>query len=398
MTGYVFEILFWCSFIIVLYTYIGYGVVLYGLVKFKHFFCTLDQTFPEQGFPSVTLFITAYNEEKIIDEKMSNCRELEYPKEKLKIIWVTDGSNDRTNDLLAQYSDVTVYHTPERKGKTAAINRGMQFIATPFTVFTDANTMLNSEALTEIAEHFRNPQVGCVAGEKRIAIKEKDNASSGGEGFYWKYESKLKSWDSRLYSAVGAAGELFAIRTELFETMPEDTLLDDFILSMRIAQKGYKIAYCDTAYALETGSADMKNEEKRKVRIAAGGLQSICRLSSLLIPNPFHLGILRFQYISHRVLRWSVSPPLLFLLLPVNVLLVILSPDQILYTITLILQILFYIMAMAGNFLQQRRIKVKILFIPYYFIFMNVNVIKGFFYLRKFRGKGTWEKAERGKK
>lgn len=110
MTGYVFEILFWCSFIIVLYTYIGYGVVLYGLVKFKHFFCTLDQTFPEQGFPSVTLFITAYNEEKIIDEKMSNCRELEYPKEKLKIIWVTDGSNDRTNDLLAQYSDVTVYH------------------------------------------------------------------------------------------------------------------------------------------------------------------------------------------------------------------------------------------------------------------------------------------------
>lgn len=398
MTGYVFEILFWCSFIIVLYTYIGYGVVLYGLVKFKHFFCTLDQTFPEQGFPSVTLFITAYNEEKIIDEKMSNCRELEYPKEKLKIIWVTDGSNDRTNDLLAQYSDVTVYHTPERKGKTAAINRGMQFITTPFTVFTDANTMLNSEALTEIAEYFRNPQVGCVAGEKRIAIKEKDNASSGGEGFYWKYESKLKSWDSRLYSAVGAAGELFAIRTELFETMPEDTLLDDFILSMRIAQKGYKIAYCDTAYALETGSADMKNEEKRKVRIAAGGLQSICRLNSLLIPNPFHLGILRFQYISHRVLRWSVSPPLLFLLLPVNVLLVILSPDQILYTITLILQILFYIMAMAGNFLQQRRIKVKILFIPYYFIFMNVNVIKGFFYLRKFRGKGTWEKAERGKK
>ena len=132
---------------------------------------------------------------------------------------------------------------------------------------------MNKEALKEIVRLFQNPKVGCVAGEKRIAEKSKDNAASGGEGLYWKYESTLKSLDWRLYSAAGAAGELFAIRRCLFEEMETDTLLDDFILSMRIVMNGYRIAYCASAYAIEGGSADMIEEEKRKVRIAAGGLQ-----------------------------------------------------------------------------------------------------------------------------
>ena len=133
----------------------------------------------------------------------------------------------------------------------------MQYVSTPIVIFTDANTNLNTEALIEIANAFTNPKVGCVAGEKRIIVKEKDNAASGGEGIYWKYESALKSLDSRLYSTVGAAGELFAIRRELFEEMNADTLLDDFTLSLRIAMRGYTIKYCAEAYAMETGSADM---------------------------------------------------------------------------------------------------------------------------------------------
>ena len=162
-----------------------------------------------------------------------------------------------------------------KTGKTAALNRGIHFVTTPIVVFTDANTHLNREALRKIVHAFANPETGCVAGEKRIAVQAKDNAASGGEGLYWKYESALKKLDSRLYSAVGAAGELFAIRRELFEEMPADTLLDDFILSLRIVMRGYTIAYCADAYAVENGSADMREEEKRKVRIAAGGLQSV---------------------------------------------------------------------------------------------------------------------------
>lgn len=384
---------FWIAAIIVLYTYIGYGLLLYLLVKIKEKRHPVQPLYLQKPTPTATLLIAAYNEEDIVDLKMENCNRLNYPKGKLNIVWVTDGSTDNTNLKLAEYPEITVLYVPERKGKTAALNRGMQYIHTPFTVFTDANTMLNQEAIREILTPFSDPAVGCVAGEKRIVVEDKDNAAAGGEGFYWRYESKLKSWDSRLYSTVGAAGELFAIRTSLFKTMPEDTLLDDFVLSMSIASQGYKIAYRDAAYAIESASADIGNEQKRKVRIAAGGLQAIWRLLPLL--NIFRHGILSFQYISHRVLRWSITPVLLFLLFPLNILLVSLKPEQTGYMILLVLQSLFYLMAIGGSILQRRHIKVKILFIPYYFVFMNLNVIKAFFYLQKHKGTGAWEKAKR---
>lgn len=388
------EILFWICIFLVFYTFIGYGIILYFLVKLKEALVPAPIRYEPGEWPEITLFIAAYNEEAIVDAKMENCFQLNYPPQKLKILWITDGSNDKTNEKLGRYPEVSVHYIPQRKGKTAALNRGIQFVETPFVIYTDANTMLNKEAIHEIIKEFSDPRVGCVAGEKRIAVDNKDQAAAGGEGFYWTYESKLKEWDSRLYSAVGAAGELFAIRTSLFEPLPEDTLLDDFILSMRIAQNGYKIAYCKSAYALEKGSADIKNEEKRKVRIAAGGLQSIKRLGNLLIPNPFHLGLLRFQYISHRVLRWSITPIALFLLPFLNIILVWLNP-QLIYILLLAFQILFYLLAVCGALVQRKKIKIKILFIPYYFLFMNANVLKAFFSLHKYKGKGTWEKAQR---
>lgn len=384
---------FWLSIAIVFYTYIGYGIILFILVRIKEKIHPPSPLKLQAPLADVTLFIAAYNEEKIVEEKMENCHNLNYPKEKLHIVWVTDGTTDATNNKLATYPEVTILFSPERKGKTAALNRGMQFIKTPYTIFTDANTMLNPEAIREIMTCFSDPKVGCVAGEKRIESKDKDAAAAGGEGFYWRYESKLKSLDSRLYSAVGAAGELFAIKTDLFKTMPTDTLLDDFILSLEIARQGYKIAYCDRAYAIESGSADMYEEQKRKVRIAAGGLQSIARLKGLL--NIFKYGILSFQYISHRVLRWSITPVLLFLLFPLNLTLA-LTQTSVLYDTMLILQIIFYILAWTGAIMAKKQIKIKILFIPYYFTFMNLNVLKAFSYLNKHKGKGTWEKAKRG--
>ncbi len=174
--------------------------------------------------------------------------------------------------------------------------------------------------------------------------------------FYWRYESKLKAWDSKLYSAVGAAGELFAIRTEIIQPHARRHFTDDFILSLRIAMQGYKIAYCDKAYAIESGSADMHEEQKRKVRIAAGGLQSIARLKGLL--NLFKYGTLSFQYISHRVLRWSVTPALLFLLFPLNLILVI-AQGASLYKIIIILQIIFYVLACLGAIMAKKTDKNK---------------------------------------
>ena len=388
------QILFWLSLFLVFYTHLGYGILLYMLVKLKELFVkpVRRQLPPDKRLPDVTLFITAFNEEEVVDEKMRNCLGLDYPADKLHIVWTTDGSNDSTNQRLENWPQATVHFQPLRQGKTAAMTRGMMLVDTPLVVFTDANTMLNREAIREIVRAFEDPKVGCVAGEKRIAVQEKDGAAAGGEGIYWKYESALKRLDYRLYSAVGAAGELFAIRTSLFEQMPPDTLLDDFILSLRIAMRGYKIAYSKEAYALESASLNMREEEKRKVRISAGGLQSVWRLRGLL--NMFRYGILSFQYVSHRVLRWTLTPVVLFALLPLNLLLA--CTGHTLYTVILALQLAFYLMGYLGYKMEQRNLRNKLLFIPYYFLFMNINVIRGYSYLAKHKGTGAWEKAKRG--
>lgn len=387
----VIEILFWIGIGIVFYTYLGYGIVLYLMVKIKELFVKPRSPLLPEPLPEATLLIAAYNEEAIVASKMVNCRQLDYPADKLRLVWITDGSNDNTNERLKEYPEVTVLYQPRRQGKTAALNRAIPYVKTPYVIFTDANTMLNKGAIKEIIRQFSDPRVGCVAGEKRVEIQAEQGATAG-EGIYWKYESALKRLDYRLYSTVGAAGELFAIRTSLFEQMPPDTLLDDFILSLRIAMRGYKIAYSKEAYALESASLNMREEEKRKVRISAGGLQSVWRLRGLL--NIFRYGILSFQYISHRVLRWTLTPVVLFALLPLNLLLA--CTGHTLYTVILALQLAFYLLGYLGYKMEKRNIRNKLLFIPYYFLFMNINVIRGYSYLAKHKGTGAWEKAKRG--
>ena len=384
-------ILFWAGVFLVFYTYLGYGILLWMLVKVREAVRpALRRDFPADP-PEVTLLIAAYNEQDVVAGKMANCLALNYPADRLRIMWITDGSTDRTGELLAAYPGVTVLHDARRGGKTAALNRALEFIRTPLVVFTDANTMLNPEAVREIVRCFEDPQVGCVAGEKRVAGTDRTGAAAT-EGLYWKYESKLKELDYRLHSAVGAAGELFAVRRELWQTLPEDTLLDDFVCSMLIAAQGCKIAYCKDAYALETPSADMREEGKRKQRIAAGGLQSVWRLRKLL--NPFRYGVLWFQYVSHRVLRWTLTPVVLAALLPLNVAL-LWSGHPALYGTTLALQCAFYLAALAGWALERSGHRNRLLFVPYYFLFMNLNVFRGAWYLATHRGRGAWEKARR---
>lgn len=396
-TYIVLVVLFWFFLFVLFYAYLGYGIVLVGLVKIKEMFKkrVLPELPKNEELPSVTLFITAFNEEDVVHEKMVNCLELDYPDEKFEIVWCTDGSDDGTNDLLAQYEKVRVLYDPARNGKTAAMNRGVRFVDSDLIVFTDANTMVNKEAIRLIVQRFMNPKVGCVAGEKRIADKETDGAAGGGEGIYWKYESALKAYDDRLYSAVGAAGELFAVRRELFFEMNKDTLLDDFIMSLTIAMQGYTIAYTPDAYAEEAGSADMVEEEKRKVRIAAGGLQSVWRLRPLL--NPFKYGVLSFQYVSHRVLRWTLAPAMLFLMFPINIFLAFVPTWNLFYSILLLGQVLFYALGLTGYALAKRKIKHKLLFIPYYFLFMNWNCIRAvpYLYKKNKQGTGAWEKSKR---
>jgi len=389
------KILFWACLLIVFYTYLGYGIILYIIIRLKRFFKgkPLKAALPsDEELPTMTLMICAYNEEDVVAEKMENTLAIDYPKEKFRIMWVTDGSNDRTNELLKVYPEVDIVFSPERRGKSAALKHGLQELQTRYVTFTDANTMLNADALREIARLFMDPTVGCVSGEKRVAAKKDGEMAAEGEGLYWRYESTLKKWDSELYSTMGAAGELYAIDPTLIREVPDEALLDDFMMSMYVVMDGKRIAYAPNAYAQEYGSANIHEESKRKRRIAAGGLQSIWWLRSML--NPFRQPLVTFQYVSHRVLRWSITPIAMVFLLIINIALVALGCHS-LYTIILGLQLFFYLMAFAGWIQNRYGHKNKLLYAAYYFVFMNLNVFRGMVYLRNHGKNGAWEKAKR---
>ena len=389
------KILFWATLLIVFYTYIGYGILLYIIIRLKRLLkgAPLQQAMPvDEELPTMTLMICAYNEEDVVKEKMENTLALDYPKDKFRIMWVTDGSNDHTNELLKAYPEVDIVFSPERKGKTAALKHGLRELKTRYVAFTDANTMINSGALREIARLFSDPTVGCVSGEKRVAARKAGEMAAEGEGLYWKYESTLKRWDSELYSAMGAAGELYAIDPKLCREVPDEALLDDFMLSMYVVLAGKRIAYTPEAFAREYGSANIYEESKRKRRIAAGGLQSIWWLRSML--NPLRQPLVTFQYVSHRVLRWSITPIAMVLLLLANIALVVMGAGAV-YTVMLILQAIFYLMALAGWLQNRIGYKNKLLYTAYYFVFMNFNVFRGMAYLRTHGKSGAWEKAKR---
>lgn len=384
------EIIFYILIGIIIYTYLGYGAILF---TYNKLFSKANSSNIEDYQPEVTVVVAAYNEKDYIAKKIKNTLNQNYPSDKLKVLVIADGSTDSKPLIASRFNNVEVMHRPERMGKTAALNRAMSEVKTPLVFFTDANAMLNEDAIKNMVYRFADKKVGCVAGEKRVLTIEEYGAVGGGEGLYWKYESILKTQDDKFYSAVGAAGELFGVRTHLYNHQPKDTILDDFMISMEIAEKGYTIAYEPNAYALEAPSANMKEELKRKVRISSGGLQSIMRLLPLL--NILKYGKLSFSYLSHRVFRWTLAPIALLMLFPINLILV--SSGDSLFIITFILQVLFYSSAAVGYYFAMKNKKVKLLYVSFYFTFMNYSVFPAILRLIKGSATSVWERSERAK-
>ncbi len=384
------EILFWTFIVIIFYAYFGYGILLYGLVKIKEFLTKKYTIINPRFEPTVTFIVPCYNEIDILESKVLNTLQLDYPKEKLQVLFITDGSADGSQIMLEQFTDIEVLHDPIRRGKSAAENRSVAHAQGEIIIFSDANTVLPSNTIKNMVRHYINPEIGAVSGEKRISQGEKENAAGAGEGFYWKYESMLKRFDARLHTVVGAAGELFSFRKHLFHPLEEDTILDDFVLSLRITQAGYRVMYDPTATATETASANSHEELKRKIRICAGGWQAMSRLGSLF--NFFKHPILTFQYVSHRVLRWTLAPLFLLCLLPINIYLAAQNPS---YLSILYAHIIFYVLAWIGFILEKKEIKIKAFFIPYYFTMMNYAAIAGFLRFTNGKQSSVWERSER---
>lgn len=385
-------LLFWISFSLLFFCYAGYGILLFGLNRIKNLF---KKKKSQQSFinPPVTIIIAAFNEKAVLEQKIRNTLAIDYPPDLLTIIFITDGSSDGSDEIVRKNPRITLLHQPQRQGKLAALKRAMQFVQTDIVVFSDANTMLNTGCIKKIVAHYNDDKVGGVAGEKKIAKQLQISPVGEAEGLYWQYESFLKQQDSDFYTVVGAAGELFSIRTSLFRQTEDNIILDDFIISMNVCLDGYKIKYEPEAFAVELPSASLTEEGKRKVRISAGAYQSIGFLKECL--NFFRHPLLSFQYICRRLLRWIVCPPMLVILLITNFIIVYQQPGASFYEWTLYAQLVFYFLAIPGWWLIYSGKSAGWLTIPFYFVFMNYCLIKGFIRFKQGRYSVLWEKSLR---
>lgn len=379
-------LIFWGALAVVLYTYLGYPLVvaIWARAVRRNAAPKAEEAFE----PEVTLVVPAYNEAPILAVKVRNCLALDYPADKLQLLFITDGSTDQSETVLANFPEVRHLHMPARAGKAMAENRAIRHVASPYVIFTDCNTLLNPAAVRELMQHYRDPCVGAVSGEKRV--QPDGNTSGAGEGLYWRYESRLKQCDSDIFSLMGAAGELVSFRTVLFHPLEADTILDDFVQSMRLVDAGYRVVYEPNAYATEPPSFSLKDEMERKVRICAGGWQAMARLPTLLDPRR---PVVAFLYISHRVLRWSLTPLLLALLLPLNAGLALTYGNW--YGILMRLQFGFYGAAGLGWVLAAQGRTAGPLLVPLYFTMMNVAVFRGFGRFVRKAQPAAWDKAQR---
>lgn len=291
--------LFWICVGSIVYTYAGYPAILALVARFR----------PEPGpFPAaeplVTLLIAAYNEEAEIARKLENSLALDYPADKLQILIVADGSSDRTPEIVREYADrgVELLYSPPRRGKMAAINRAIHEARGEIVLFSDANNRYDPDVIRELVGPFADPKVGAVSGAK--VIERGDGALGESEGLYWRYESFVKQQETRLAGCTAVAGEVLAIRRDLFESPPDEIINDDTHMGMRIIKRGYRIHYAPNARSYERVSQSAQDEVARRARIFAGRYQAIAYARELW---PLRRPVALWQIISHQTLRTLVA-------------------------------------------------------------------------------------------
>ncbi len=373
---------FWGSAFFLTMVYAGYPLGLTLLTKIR------KRSVEKKPFlPTVTLLVAAYNEEKVIEEKIQNALSLDYPKDKLKIMIASDGSTDQTNAIIQEYErDGILLHKYEpRRGKVSVLNRTIPVIESEITVLSDANTMYDPLAIKKLAENFADTSVGAVSGD---VILENDDLYLGkSEGAYYRYERYLQEKETEVGCMVGVDGAMYAIRTQLFDAPSDNIILDDFVISMNIARQGYRVVYEPEAIAFESGSTTTKNEFKRKVRVIAGAIQAMKQGEGL--PRFLNQPCFSMQFLFHKVMRWFV---------PIDLIVIFISNMTLLnepfYQIAFVLQVIFYLIAIFAIF---SNIEAKgLISIPFYFCMVNLaallGIIKGLANLQPV----TWEKVERG--
>lgn len=378
--------LFVISSILFLYNYFIYPFFIIIISKIKtdsH----IKQIKENADFPTISFIIAAYNEETVIEEKIKNTLSIDYPSDLMQIIVVSDGSNDSTPEIVEQYSTskVVSLHEPERNGKSAALNRGVAISTGSIIIFSDANNDFSDDSIKELVKHFTDPNIGAVTGAKHIYDNDKRQAAAG-DGLYWKYESKIKEAESHLGSITGAEGEILAVRKSIYKPINPSLINDDAAVTFNVVRSGSRILYEKNAKAYEEASKDLIDDFNVKVRMTAGGFQTLSGEKKYLFPPADWFS---FTFISHKVLRWFA---------PHFLLVIFIAPMFLLHRldmrIILTLQLIFYMISLFG-WLNRTKPLNKLIYIPMYFSAMNCALFIGFLRHINNNTKSIWKKAER---
>ena len=378
------KVVFWAAWCLILYTYVLFPLVLAICARrVKSTDQGRDETRDE--FPRVAMVVAAHNEARVIAEKLTNSWSLDYPADRFRLVVGSDGSSDNTVEILNACGDprLQVRRYAQRRGKISVLNDLIRETDADIVVMSDANTMFAPDALRLLVPHFSDPLVGCVSGE--LSLEQEGGVS--GEGLYWKYEGWIKRSESRLGFLIGCNGGIYALRRALYQPLPPSTIVEDFVLSMRVLEQGYRVRFEPAARATEPAAPSARAEMVRKVRIGAGGFQALGLTHRLL--HPRH-GICAFAFWGHKVLRWCV-PLLLVAALAANVALI----GTGVYHLLLGLQAAGAIVAgWAYNARSGARFPKWIRPISYFYL-MNYALLCGFFRFAFRTQRVTWDRASR---
>lgn len=381
----VFQYAFFISWGYILYVYVGYYALLAALATFIPKRIIIDDIY----CPQVSLIISAFNEEQVIEAKIKNSLALDYPRDRLEVLVVSDASTDSTDAIVSRYADeVRLIRQAVRKGKTSGLNLAVPQARGEIIVFTDANSMFDRDALRRLVRSFADPAVGCATGESRYR-DEMLSAVGRTEGLYWHYEAKLKALESQICSMVGADGAIYAIRKHLYETLrPED--INDFVNPLQIVAKGYSSIYEPSAVCYEDTAGDFRKEFNRKRRIVNRSWRGLFRVKEVL--NPFRFPLYALQVISHKLLRWLI-PFVLLILFANNIFLL---PLGGIFIVSLVAQLLFYTLALVGYMRHTKKLRTgRAVALPFYFCM--VNLASALAIVDNLRGEviTTWHPPER---
>ncbi|MDY7231655.1 glycosyltransferase family 2 protein [Hyalangium rubrum] len=387
------EVFFWCAALLLLHTYFFYPLCLVAIDGVAQAFYNLRSTRAAKReresktglVPSVSLVVAAYNEASCIQQKLENSLALDYPAHRFEVLIGSDGSTDGTDERVKQCPDTRVrLSAAARAGKTTVLNRCIPMAMGDIIVLSDANTMIEPEAIQALVRHFEDPEVGAVCGKLRLYNPTKKDYE---ESAYWNYESLIKFYEGKRGSVVGANGGLYAIRRTLFTQLPPSTIVDDFVIPLRILEQGYKVVYEAEAVAHEETTEDYGKEFGRRARIAAGNFQSLKMVPGLLLPTA---GFPAFAFWSHKLLRWC-APALMAVALLANLFLL----DSVFYRLTLFSQAMFYALAYLGKAGVLKGTGKRIASVAYYFVTMNLAIVVGFWRFLRNAQKAAWDRTAR---